>query len=332
MLATGVTACLPTLITASDDARSPLLRPGRAVSGSRLGPLMVPGYHLEGPFLNPGDGYAGCHPPEAMTAARRIPDRAAEPALVRPILLVTIAPETRRQRSLHPRHDGRGRVVAIGHSAAGFASGRSRRRSRGMSLDTSRQWLAAACRRSSTTRFSRSWRKTGYRRASSPMAFICRRTLLKPCSGQGVRARRSSSAMRYRPPPPPPGSTLSPGRRSSTRRMGPCACPAARISPVRRCPRSGGSQPRRLGSRHGRRSLAYGVRQSAPPDGGGDCGSGRRSAGQRSSLVGRSVPSRCQGRRHRAALRAKEELSRPWCLISFSVAAASSIRRNPSTG
>src|SRR5690348_7880417 len=69
MVRTGVTACLPTIITASRDTlfeRFAAL--DRAVSASRLGPLTVPGYHLEGPFLNPSDGYAGCHPPDAMTA------------------------------------------------------------------------------------------------------------------------------------------------------------------------------------------------------------------------------------------------------------------------
>src|SRR5580692_11036744 len=70
MLRTGVTTCLPTLITAPEDvlaARFAAL--DAAVAGSRLGPVMVPGYHLEGPFLNPAPGYAGCHPPEAMVTA-----------------------------------------------------------------------------------------------------------------------------------------------------------------------------------------------------------------------------------------------------------------------
>lgn len=121
MLATGVTACLPTLITASDDvleARFSAL--DRAVSRSRLGPLMVPGYHLEGPFLNPGDGYAGCHPPEAM----RPPDASLierlSRMLVRPILLVTIAPELEGSGAFIRSMRAGGRVVAIGHSAAGF--------------------------------------------------------------------------------------------------------------------------------------------------------------------------------------------------------------------
>ena len=70
MLRTGVTTCLPTLITAPEAvlaARFAAL--DAAVAGARLGPVMVPGYHLEGPFLNPAPGYAGCHPPAAMVDA-----------------------------------------------------------------------------------------------------------------------------------------------------------------------------------------------------------------------------------------------------------------------
>ena len=79
MIATGVTLCLPTLITADPATLTARFRAlDAAVADSRLGPLMVPGYHLEGPFLNPAEGYAGCHPPAAMTTARcrpRRPDR-----------------------------------------------------------------------------------------------------------------------------------------------------------------------------------------------------------------------------------------------------------------
>lgn len=69
MLRTGVTGCLPTLITAAEAtlaARFAAL--DEAVARSRLGPIMVPGFHLEGPFLSPLDGCAGCHPPDAMVA------------------------------------------------------------------------------------------------------------------------------------------------------------------------------------------------------------------------------------------------------------------------
>lgn len=68
MLKTGVTCCLPTLITASKAVLMKRFQAlDKAVANSELGALMVPGYHLEGPFLNPADGYAGCHPAEDMT-------------------------------------------------------------------------------------------------------------------------------------------------------------------------------------------------------------------------------------------------------------------------
>jgi N-acetylglucosamine-6-phosphate deacetylase len=52
MLRNGVGSCLPTVITAPAEMLSARLQAlDRAVARSRLGPAMVPGYHLEGPFL-----------------------------------------------------------------------------------------------------------------------------------------------------------------------------------------------------------------------------------------------------------------------------------------
>jgi N-acetylglucosamine-6-phosphate deacetylase len=119
MLRTGVTSCLPTLITAVEDvlaARFAAL--DAAVAGSRLGQVMVPGYHLEGPFLNPASGYAGCHPPAAMIAADPgLLERLAA-GLRRPILLLTLAPERPGAAALIGWARARGTLVAIGHSAA----------------------------------------------------------------------------------------------------------------------------------------------------------------------------------------------------------------------
>lgn len=119
MLGTGVTACLPTLITAREDvlaARFAAL--DEAVARSRLGPLMCPGYHLEGPFLNPAEGYRGCHPADVMGPADPGLVARLSARLRRPILLVTVAPEIAGGLDLVEVLRASGRIVAIGHSAA----------------------------------------------------------------------------------------------------------------------------------------------------------------------------------------------------------------------
>ncbi len=121
MLATGVTHCLPTIITAHPLELVERFRAlDAAVTGSRLGPLMCPGYHLEGPFLNPAPGYHGCHPPQAMTAARPELIAEVERDLSRPILMVTLAAEREGALALTKTLADVGKIVAIGHSAADF--------------------------------------------------------------------------------------------------------------------------------------------------------------------------------------------------------------------
>jgi N-acetylglucosamine-6-phosphate deacetylase len=121
MLATGVTHCLPTIITAHPHELVERFRAlDAAVAGSRLGPLMCPGYHLEGPFLNPAPGYHGCHPPQAMTVARPELIAEVERDLSRPILMVTLAAEREGALALTKTLADAGKIVAIGHSAADF--------------------------------------------------------------------------------------------------------------------------------------------------------------------------------------------------------------------
>lgn len=117
MLAAGVTGCLPTLITAgADDLVARFAALDAAVERSRLGPLMVSGYHLEGPFLNAAAGFAGCHPAEAMA----LPETGLLARLValvrRPIRLLTLAPELPGAKAVIGWALGQGMVVAIGHS------------------------------------------------------------------------------------------------------------------------------------------------------------------------------------------------------------------------
>lgn len=136
MLRTGVTGCLPTLISATvPDLERRFRALDRAVAESRLGPQMVPGYHLEGPFLSAEPGFRGCHPAEAMTdPSIALIDR-LEASLRRPILLVTLAPEREGAVEVIKALVARGKVVAMGHSAAGYAAV-DRAAEAGLSLST----------------------------------------------------------------------------------------------------------------------------------------------------------------------------------------------------
>lgn len=123
MARAGITQCLPTLITAPEQALAERLAAlDAAVAVSRLGPEMVPGFHLEGPFLNPGDGFRGCHPADAM----RAPDiglmERLTGALRRPVRMLTLAPEREGAEALIRWSAARRIVVAIGHADAGAAT------------------------------------------------------------------------------------------------------------------------------------------------------------------------------------------------------------------
>ena len=119
----NVTTCLPTLITATEATLTArFVAIDEAVARSRLGPSMVPGFHLEGPFLNPGPGYAGCHPPAAMVP----PDAAMLDRITRnlrrPVLLLTVAPERDGALPLIAYARRQGMIVAMGHTAADHAT------------------------------------------------------------------------------------------------------------------------------------------------------------------------------------------------------------------
>ena len=119
MAAHGVTTCLPTLITAPEAVLAARLAAlDRAAANSRLAQAMVPGWHLEGPFLNASPGYAGCHDAAAMID----PDPALlarlSAGLHRPILMLTLAPERANAMETIRAARARGMLVALGHTAA----------------------------------------------------------------------------------------------------------------------------------------------------------------------------------------------------------------------
>ena len=121
MLSTGVTNCLPTLISASEDHLASCFSSlERARRDSSLAQSMVLGYHLEGPFLSREQGFRGCHPPEAMCAGNidffdRLQENAGEM-----IRMVTVAPEIEGVLPLIETLSSRGIIIALGHTSAGL--------------------------------------------------------------------------------------------------------------------------------------------------------------------------------------------------------------------
>ncbi len=110
LLATGVTAYLPTFITSAPEATVAALRELPVDLG---GPRIL-GAHLEGPFISPRR--LGTHPREH----RRDPDQGLLDRLLEagPVRLVTLAPELPGALALVDRMLARGIAVSLGHSDA----------------------------------------------------------------------------------------------------------------------------------------------------------------------------------------------------------------------
>lgn len=116
LLSTGVTAYLPTIISAPEDLYRDAL-PATAEATRTSGPgAEILGVHLEGPFL--AAAKRGAHPAEHVVAS--------DPALLGflldlgPVRLLTLAPELEGARELAAQAAGRGAAVSAGHTEAHF--------------------------------------------------------------------------------------------------------------------------------------------------------------------------------------------------------------------
>ena len=118
MFRTGVTRCLPTIITGSPDNMAGALRNlARAREALPEGPAME-GFHVEGPHISPDDGPRGAHParwvrPPDIEEFRRWQD-AAEGR----VRLVTLAPEWPGAAGYIEALVREGVVASIGHTNA----------------------------------------------------------------------------------------------------------------------------------------------------------------------------------------------------------------------
>lgn len=113
MQATGVTRCLPTLITSSFDH---FAASARALSSS-ANPAIA-GIHMEGPYLAPDDGARGAHPRAHLTVASIDDFRRRQDAANGRIVLVTLAPEVPGALALIEHLVAATIHVAIGHTNA----------------------------------------------------------------------------------------------------------------------------------------------------------------------------------------------------------------------
>jgi N-acetylglucosamine-6-phosphate deacetylase len=114
--ATGVTRCLPTLITSSLEDFVACVRP--LVSS---GDEAIAGFHLEGPYISPLDGARGAHPRAHVIAASSEDFYRRQEAADGQVKLVTLAPEVPGALSLIERLVRDNIRVAIGHTLASRA-------------------------------------------------------------------------------------------------------------------------------------------------------------------------------------------------------------------
>jgi N-acetylglucosamine-6-phosphate deacetylase len=117
MRATGVTRCLPTIITSSIDhfaacARAIVRHPNSGDGGA------IAGIHMEGPYISPLDGFRGAHPREHCVDASIDDFARRNDAADGRILLVTLAPEVPGAIALIEHLVARGVRVALGHTTA----------------------------------------------------------------------------------------------------------------------------------------------------------------------------------------------------------------------
>lgn len=115
----GVTTFLPTLITNSHDN---LIRNFRvlnqALSKEELLRLAVPGFHLEGPYISPEDGFRGCHPLKYIRRPSWDEFTAYQEAAGGRIIQITVAPELDGAEEFIRLCIQKGIVVAMGHTNA----------------------------------------------------------------------------------------------------------------------------------------------------------------------------------------------------------------------
>jgi N-acetylglucosamine-6-phosphate deacetylase len=111
--ATGVTRCLPTLITSSFER---FAAGARVIAG--MPDAAIGGIHMEGPYISPQDGARGAHLREHLRGATVDDFKRRQDAANGRIVLVTLAPEVPGAIELIEYLVSTGVRAAIGHTVA----------------------------------------------------------------------------------------------------------------------------------------------------------------------------------------------------------------------
>jgi N-acetylglucosamine-6-phosphate deacetylase len=115
----GVTTFLPTLITNSHEnliRNITILR--EALNMDEMVAGSIPGFHLEGPYLSPDEGYRGCHPVQYMRKPSWDEFMLYQKAAGGKIFLVTIAPEIEGAMDFIRLCTSHGIFTSMGHTAS----------------------------------------------------------------------------------------------------------------------------------------------------------------------------------------------------------------------
>lgn len=118
LLQEGVTSYFPTLLT---NSHKNLIRNFRVLAEALKDESVrksIPGFHLEGPYISPLDGFRGCHPSKYVRKPSWEEFLAYQEAADGNILQVTIAPEIEGATEFIRKCVKSGVIVALGHTNA----------------------------------------------------------------------------------------------------------------------------------------------------------------------------------------------------------------------
>ncbi len=119
ILREGVTSFMPTLVTNSHEILVRNFRKlNEAWNKDRLVQSCIPGFHLEGPYISPEEGYRGCHAVQHIRKPSWKEFSEYREASGDHIIQVTLAPEVEGAMDFIRKCRDEGIIVAIGHSNA----------------------------------------------------------------------------------------------------------------------------------------------------------------------------------------------------------------------